>query len=68
MMKNVFFAVRDSPKPGKMEKLFFPNFEEKCHKSILRPKLDILGVKWRYSAFSKLENAKIEICLPPPPP
>ena len=51
----------------KLEKLFFSFFEEKCLISILRPKWDILGVKWRCGVFDKLDNAKIEIRLVPPP-
>ena len=38
-------------------------FEEKEHINTLRPKWDMFGVKWRYDATDKLENAKIEICL-----
>ena len=65
--KKIVFAIGDSSKSGKNGKPIFPDFEEKCHKSVLRPKWDILGVKWRYGAFSKWENAKIEIRLVPPP-
>ena len=66
LVKNVFFAIGDSPKSGKNGKIIFSIFEAKCPKSILRPKWDILGVKWRYGTFNKLENTKIEIRLVPP--
>ena len=51
----------------KVEKFVFDIFEDKCHTNILRPKWDILVVKWRCGRINKLENAKTEIRLVPPP-
>ena len=50
----------------KVEKFVFDIFEDKCHTNILRPKWDILVVKWRCGRINKLENAKTEIRLVPP--
>ena len=67
LVKIFFFSRSGIPRNRrKLEKLFFPFFEVKSLKSILRPKWGILGVKWRCGAFDKLENAKIEIRLVPP--
>ena len=52
----------------KVEKFIFGIFEDNCHTNILRPKWDILVVKWRFGRIIKLENAKTRMRLVPPPP
>ena len=64
--EKFFFRRRGFPKIAKKSD-FFHIFKEKGHINTLRPKWDILGVKWRYDTTDKLENAKIEICLVPLP-
>ena len=67
-VKNVFRARTGIPRIlQKVEKFVFDIFEDKCHTNILRPNWDILVVKWRCGRINKLENAKTEIRLVPPP-
>ena len=51
----------------KVENFIFNIFEDKCHTNILRPKYDILVVKWSCGGINKLEKAKTDIRLVPPP-
>ena len=66
--KNEFRAHAGIPRIWqKVEKFVFNIFEDKCHTNTLRPKWDTLVVKWRCGRINKLENAKTEIRLVPPP-